>query len=101
MRFFLFSVLALAAGCGDDGSGAGGGTGDGCSADEVEVVYLGGPEDERTDCKPIPSECNGAVTCGQDSQECSSALYGLCEADYIGVGCSPLEGHASIISCNP
>jgi hypothetical protein len=101
MRFLLVSVMALVAvGCGDSGSGAGT-TGGKCSDDEVEVSYLGGPEDERSDCKPIPEECGGAVTCAEDSQECSSALYGLCEFDYIGVGCSPATGLASIFSCHP
>lgn len=102
MRFLLVSVMALVAiGCGDSGSGAGGSGTTGCTEDEVEVSYLGGAEDGRSDCKPIPDECGGAVTCGNDSQECAAAVYGLCEYDYIGVGCSPAEGHASILSCNP
>lgn len=102
MRFLLVPVLALVAvGCGDSGSGAGGAGSGECPEDQVQVEYLGGPEDGRSDCKPIPDECGGAVTCGEDAQECSAAIYGLCEEGYIGVGCSPLEGHSSVISCNP
>ncbi len=104
MRSLFLSVAALVAvGCGDSGSGgAGAGSASGeCSDDEVSVEYLGeGPEEGRVDCKPIPSECGGAVTCGEDSQECSAALYDLCEYEYIGVACSALEGQASILSCN-
>lgn len=97
---FIGCLFSSMVGCGDSGTG-GGGTGDECSEDQVSVEYLGeGPEEGRVDCKPIPSECSGAVTCGEDSQECSAALYDLCEYDYIGVGCSALEGHASILSCN-
>ncbi|NUP12330.1 MAG: hypothetical protein HOW73_40305 [Polyangiaceae bacterium] len=102
MRFLLLSVAALVAvGCDDSGDDDGGGGGDGCSDDEVQVEYLGGPEDGRSDCKPIPSECGGVVTCGEDSQECAAAVYGLCEYDYIGVGCSPANGLPALISCNP
>jgi hypothetical protein len=102
MRFLLVPVLALVAvGCGDSGSGAGGSGSGECSEDQVSVEYLGeGPEEGRVDCKPIPSECGGTVTCGEDSQECSAALYGLCEYEYLGVACSALEGNAPIISCN-
>lgn len=95
------SLLCLAVACGDSGSGAGGSGSGECSQDQVSVEYLGeGPEEGRVDCKPIPSECGGSVTCGEDSQECSAALYGLCEEEYFGVACSVLEGRAAIISCN-
>jgi hypothetical protein len=87
--------------CGDSGGGGGEGSTDGCAEDEVQVEYLGGEEDGTRQCKPIPAACNGAVTCGEDSQDCAFEVYGLCEFDYVGVGCSALEGEATILSCNP
>jgi len=94
------AFLGLAPGCGDSGAGGeDGGNGDECSADEVAVEYLGGPDDGRIECFPIPEECGGTVACDGE-QACSAVIYGLCESPYVGVGCSALEGHASIISCN-
>jgi hypothetical protein len=103
--FALVSIslacVGFASGCGDSGSdgAGGGGNGDECSADEVSVEYLGGPDDGRIECFPIPDECGGTVACDGE-QACAAATYDLCESPYFGVGCSALEGHASIISCN-
>lgn len=87
-------VLLIAAGCGGDDDGGG----DGCAEDQVEVAYLGGEDDGRTECAPIPAECG--ATAGCDSDECRGALYGLCESPYIGVACSDTVP-PTIVSCNP
>ena len=93
----LFALVALlAAACGEGEGDTGGGT-DGCKETEVEVSYIGGT-DERTECQPIPSECGGAASCSD--QACQSALYGLCESPYLGVGCSDTTA-PTIVSCNP
>jgi hypothetical protein len=77
----------LAAGCGADGA---------CSADQVEVSYLGTSND-RTECEPIPAACGAEASC--DQRECISAMYSLCEAPAHAVGCSDMAS-TPIISCN-
>ena len=86
-------VIWVAAGCGGDDDG-----GEGCGEDQVEVAYLGGQDDGRTECAPIPAECGATAAC--DSDECRGALYGLCESPYIGVACSDTVP-PTIVSCNP
>ena len=76
-------------------SGSGGG---GCTDQEVEVDYLGGASDGKTECKPIPAACGAMASCAD--QACASAIYGLCAAPYIGAGCSDTFA-PTIISCNP
>jgi hypothetical protein len=80
-------LVAVLAGCGGS---------DECSEDQVEVAYLGTSND-RTECHPIPAECGGMAECAV--QECIAAMYGLCEAPAIGVGCSDTFP-PTIISCN-
>lgn len=89
-------ALPIASGCGGDDDGGGG---DGsCSEDQVEVSYLGGDQDGRTECAPIPAECGATASCASDP--CRGALYGLCESPYIGVACSDTFP-PTIVSCNP
>ena len=88
-------LLALAApACGGDDDGGG----DGCGDDQVEVSYLGGDDDGRSECAPIPAACGATASC--ESDECRGALYGLCEDPYIGVACSDTFP-PTIVSCNP
>lgn len=91
MRFAILLVAIAIAGCG--GSNAAG-----CKKTEVEVDYLGGSRDGDTLCKPIPAACGTTASCVD--QACISAMYGLCDAPYIGVGCSDTFA-PPIISCNP
>jgi hypothetical protein len=90
----LILLLALGLGCGGDDDGAG----DGCGEDQVEVSYLGGDDDGRTECAAIPAECGETAAC--DSDACRGALYGLCDDPYTGVGCSDTLP-PTIVSCNP
>jgi len=93
--FIISTLLALAAAaCGGDDDGAG----DGCGDDQVEVSYLGGDDDGRTECAPIPAACGATASCASD--ECRGALYGLCESPYLGVACSDTVP-PTIVSCNP
>ena len=94
MSVALLSLLAVGCGGGDDD---GGGTG-GCGDDQVEVAYLGGDDDGRTECAAIPAECGATASC--ESDECRGALYGLCESPYIGAACSDTFP-PTIVSCNP
>jgi hypothetical protein len=89
----LLSLCAVACGGDDDGGGS-----DGCGDDQVEVAYLGGDDDGRTECAPIPAACGATASCASD--ECRGALYGLCESPYIGVACSD-TAPPTIVSCNP
>ncbi len=68
-----------------------------CSDSQVEVAYLGGARDGETVCKPIPAACGATASCA--AQPCIAAMYGFCEAPYIGVGCSDTFP-PPIISCN-
>jgi len=86
MRLVL-AICFLVAACGGD---------DECSEDQLEVVYLGTSND-RTECKPIPTECGGTGDCAE--QACISAMYALCESPAFGVGCSDTFP-PTIISCN-
>lgn len=88
----LLSLVALGCGGDDDGDG------DGCADDQVEVTYLGGDDDGRTECAAIPAACGATASCASD--ECRGALYGLCESPYIGVACSDTFP-PTIVSCNP
>jgi hypothetical protein len=87
-------ITALVAGCGGDDDGGNGSCGD----DQVEVAYLGGDDDGRTECAPIPAECGATASCANDA--CRGALYGLCESPYLGVACSDTLP-PTIVSCNP
>jgi hypothetical protein len=93
-RLALALVVLLPLGCGGDDDG---GAGD-CSDDQVEVSYLGGDDDGRTECAPIPAECGANAACDDDA--CRGALYGLCDAPYNGVACSDTFP-PTIVSCNP
>ena len=88
-KLLLTSVAfaSLAFGCGGS---------DECGTDEVEVTYLGTSND-RVECHPIPSECNGLGEC--EVNACISAMFGLCESPAFGVGCSDTFA-PTIISCN-
>jgi hypothetical protein len=88
----LLALLAVACGGDDDGGS------DGCGDDQVEVAYLGGDDDGRTECAPIPAACGATASCASD--ECRGALYGLCESPYIGAACSDTLP-PTIVSCNP
>jgi hypothetical protein len=89
----ITALLLFAVGCGGDDGG-----GDECGDDQVEVAYLGGDEDGRTECVVIPAACGTTAAC--DSDECRGALYGLCESPYTGVACSDTVP-PTIVSCNP
>ncbi len=47
---------------------------------------------------PIPASCGTTPSCSV--QACIHDLYGLCDAPYIGVGCSDTFPPV-IVSCNP
>ncbi len=96
MGVAVMGAVALA-GCGDDEGGGGEGC-DACAGDEVCVAYLGDdPADDREECEAIPGDCGGSASCGDNS--CVSALYGLCESGWTGVGCA--DTGETIVSCNP
>jgi hypothetical protein len=84
------ALLGLAA-CGGSNSTS-------CSTTQVEVAYLGGGSDGKSECKPIPAACGSTASCSD--MACISALYGLCASPYIGVGCSD-TAPPTIVSCNP
>jgi len=89
-----FSLLVAPA-CGGDDDASGDGD---CGDDQVEVSYLGGEDDGRTECAAIPDACGATAACDDDA--CRGALYGLCETPYIGVACSDTFP-PTIVSCNP
>ena len=84
-----------------DGGGGGGGDGGSCDACVSGEVCVGNydvktdAEDER--CEPAPDAC-APLSC--DDNACRGALYDLCEAGWVGVGCSPYDP-VVIVSCNP
>jgi hypothetical protein len=90
-RILTLAVLAWLAACGDSSSS-------GCTDTQVEVKYLGGGSDGKTVCQPIPAQCGATAACA--NQPCIAAMYNLCAAPYIGVGCSDTFP-PTIISCNP
>ncbi|MGE5183285.1 MAG: hypothetical protein ACM31C_14545 [Acidobacteriota bacterium] len=90
MRTAFFALLLASCG-GDSGSTS-------CTTTQAEVRYFGGSADGRSECKPIPAACGGSASCA--AQACISALYDLCAAPYIGVGCSDTYP-PTIVSCNP
>ena len=87
------AVILLMAAC---GSGEGDNGDDACGEDEVQVSYLGTSND-RMECAPIPTQCGGTASCAD--QDCIAAMYALCEAPAVGVGCSDTFPPV-IISCN-
>ena len=89
----IAAALLFAVACGGDDD-AGGGE---CGEDQVEVAYLGGDDDGRTECAAIPAACGATAAC--DSDACRGALYGLCESPYNGVACSDTVP-PTIVSCN-
>ncbi len=95
------TLAVLALGCGDE-AGGGGGSAQGCDAcasGEVCVAYLGAEdEEEREECAAAPAACGATPTCEVDA--CRGALYGLCDEEWIGVGCSDTFP-PPIVSCNP
>jgi hypothetical protein len=104
-RLGVVAVMAFLAclpvGCGGGSDGGGGSpaaTGcDACASGEVCVSQLGGEEDTER-CAPIPAACGEAASCADNT--CVGALYDLCEAGWIGVGCSDTSP-PTIVSCNP
>lgn len=97
MRALLLLPLLLVA-CGDaddidtEAEGC-----DACLVDEVCVIHMGDDGDTEA-CAPIPDECGDEAACGDNT--CVSALYGLCDDDWIGVGCSDTLA-PTLVSCNP
>jgi hypothetical protein len=89
-RFLVIAALA-AAGCGSSASDSG------CRTDEVEVDYFRGTRDGNVVCKPVPASCATTASCTSNS--CIRDMYGLCDAPYLGVGCSDTFP-PTIISCN-
>jgi hypothetical protein len=85
----LASLLLVIVGCSS--------TPDECPADQIEVVYLGGPRDDESVCHPRPATCDDPASCSD--QDCIAAMYRLCESPYLGVACSS-DFEPVIISCN-
>ena len=98
MIALLVATLAGACSDGDNGdrTGSVGGDVEGCTADEITVAYLDTSDDHEV-CEAIPDACAGVGDCAV--AECISAMYALCEAPTIAVGCSD-GGSSTIISCN-
>jgi len=91
MRVIVIGLMILMTSCASDEDSP-----EKCGADQVEVAYLGTSND-RTECRAIPTECGAVAQCAE--QDCIRALYGLCEGDTIGVGCSDTFP-PTIVSCN-
>ncbi len=89
-RSLALTLLLATTGCGSSSTD--------CAEDQVEVVYLGGARDHETVCKPRPTTCPNPASCGDSA--CIRDMYALCEAPYLGVGCSDTFA-PPIISCNP
>ena len=103
MRGTWFVLALFAVGCGGK-DGDGGGTAEGCDScaenGEACTVYADGDIDDWTEsCAAMPAECTGDDPCG--ITECVSALYGLCDAGYIGQSNSCAPGGFVSVTCSP